>query len=182
MRQVKSSAAEEIQTNCRKIIGLSVGFPLYKQILGKFAPFLTIRMRPSSCQPVDSQIEHVLPKTWTDPYWTSRWNSEEAGRHLHDLGNMSLTFSNSSYSNKSFPNKKGKPGEGVNDANASTFMERDLARFDDWTPAVCEQRREQIVAWVIDRWGMSAPLDSTSAPPPAVEDDGDDAADKLLLE
>jgi hypothetical protein len=108
-------------------------------------------------------VEHVLPQTWTDPYWVVHWRAEEAGTYLHDIGNLSLTFTNSSYGNKSFPRKKGQVGAGVCYANASTFMERKLAAYADWTAAECTARRAQVVAWIVERWGTEVPADSKAA-------------------
>lgn len=102
-------------------------------------------------------IEHVLPQTWTDPYWVDRWHTDAVGTYLHDIGNLSLTFTNSSYGNKSFPKKKGESGVGVCYANASTFMERELATHAEWTAVECAARRAQIVAWIVDRWGTKTP-------------------------
>lgn len=55
-------------------------------------------------------IEHILPQTPTKPYWHSRWTKEQIEEATHDIGNLVITFDNSTYSNKGFDDKKGEPG------------------------------------------------------------------------
>lgn len=101
-------------------------------------------------------IEHILPQTPTE-YWTQRWPNEDLRRCLHDIGNLVLTFDNSVYSNKSFPEKLGAPGQGACYANSNLFMERDLARYSDWTPTDCSKRRQEVVVWAAKRWDVPIP-------------------------
>ena len=69
-----------------------------------------------------STIEHVLPQTPDDPYWTERFDEAAIGQCTHDLGNLNLTEDNSSYSNKSYPRKRGEPG-----ANYPCYITANLA-------------------------------------------------------
>lgn len=99
-------------------------------------------------------VEHVLPQT-PSPYWTARFSKEEHARHLNDLGNLTLTRGNSVLSNKSFPDKKGSPEvERYCYAVSPLFVERDLTRWEEWTPQTIEQRREELLAWARDRWSQ----------------------------
>lgn len=100
-------------------------------------------------------IEHVLPqKTADNEYWNRWFDQEQHKRYLNDIGNLTLTLSNSSYGNKDFHAKKGS----VNDptlrcyANSKLYCERDLTRWDDWTPESIEKRGLEIMAWARDRW------------------------------
>lgn len=114
-------------------------------------------------------VEHILPQSPVDPYWTDRWTAQQVGTHLHDIGNLCLTFDNSSYGNKPFPKKRGSPGAGAGYANSNLFMERQLATYTDWTPIECTSRRAAITAWALERWDVTAP-----ATEPVVDEDDDE--------
>src|SRR5690606_32978586 len=53
-------------------------------------------------------IEHVLPQTPTDAYWTERFDEPARVLYTNDLGNLALTKDNSSYGNRAFPRKRGE--------------------------------------------------------------------------
>ena len=100
-------------------------------------------------------IEHVLPQNpSTSDYWNQKFDKDQHERWVHDIGNLTLTLSNSSYGNKDFRAKKGS----VDDptlrcyANSKLYCERDLTRWDDWTPASIEKRGREIMAWARNRW------------------------------
>jgi len=97
-------------------------------------------------------IEHILPQDASNEYWKKRWEpQQQIQKYLHDIGNLTLTLDNSSYGNKSFLDKKGKPGtKGY--WNSNMFQERMLARWEDWTEKELLERRMEIVDWALDRW------------------------------
>lgn len=105
-------------------------------------------------------IEHILPQFPSLDYWKERWTQEQIQKYLHDIGNLSLTFDNSSYGNKSFPDKKGEPGK-KGYSNSNLFQERALAKWDDWTEKELLERRKEIIEWAIQRWKVE---------PEAIED------------
>lgn len=104
--------------------------------------------------PKETSIEHILPQTPTDAYWTERFpDASERALLTHDLGNLCLTEDNSSYSNKAFPRKLGHAGADFPCyARSRFFQERALARWKDWTPEAVKQRREEMVLWARERW------------------------------
>jgi hypothetical protein len=111
-------------------------------------------------------IEHILPQTPTAA-WEEAFSSEERARLTHDLGNLCLTQDNSSYSNKPFAEKKGYPGANYRCySNGALQTERDVAAYDNWTPTELINRRERIVKWALERWGLPA----SHAPAPDVEE------------
>lgn len=121
-------------------------------------------------------IEHILPQTPT-AVWEEAFSAEERARLTHDLGNLCLTQDNSSYSNKPFAEKKGHSGANHRCyANGALQMERDLAAYDNWTPTELLSRRERIVEWALQRWGLPA----SEAPAPDVEEEL--AADDEIVE
>ncbi|MFW6173332.1 MAG: DUF262 domain-containing protein, partial [Elusimicrobiota bacterium] len=99
-------------------------------------------------------IEHVLPQSPERAYWQARWNEEEIETYMHDIGNLTLTFDNSVYSNKSFSEKKGNPGEENCYLTSNLFQEKELGRYEDWTIKELRERRKKIIAWAIKRWGV----------------------------
>ena len=123
----------------------------------------------------EKSIEHVLPQTPTDPYWTERFDENEIAHLTHDLGNLALTQDNSSLSNKPFPEKKGDATwEKPCYANSLLVQERELANFDDWTPQTIRERRKPIVQWALERWSMNESAQGLRSRP---EDDAEEEDD-----
>ena len=102
-------------------------------------------------------VEHVLPRAWQGvPYWDEHWSVEEADIYKHDIGNLTLTFNNSSLGTKGFPEKKGTPEQTHPPcylSPSSTLGEKKFIEHDDWTAKECAERRQELVAWMIKRWG-----------------------------
>jgi hypothetical protein len=46
---------------------------------------------------LENTIEHILPQTANKRYWTSRFDKKARRKYTHDLGNLCLTYNNSSY-------------------------------------------------------------------------------------
>lgn len=98
-------------------------------------------------------VEHVLPQTPRSSYWIERFDEEERQQYLNDLGNLALTLGNAELGNKSFPQKKGSPREkNYCYAKSLSCVERDLTRWDEWTPETIKQRRKKMLEWARDRW------------------------------
>jgi hypothetical protein len=117
-------------------------------------------------------VEHILPQSPRDPYWKDRFDAEARRDCTHDIGNLTLTFDNSSYSNKPFPEKKGSSEQGGRCyANSPLFMERELCRYRDWTPSAVMRRRKAILDWASERWRVESPAHPVGARP---QDDDDD--------
>lgn len=121
---------------------------------------------------LEKTIEHVLPQTPNDPYWTQRFSEAARLKWTHDVANLSLTAHNASYGNKPFPDKKGSPGSSHPCyANSNLFMERALAAYQDWDEQALAARRQAIVNWALKRWHVEevAPVE----PETQDEDDSD---------
>jgi hypothetical protein len=102
---------------------------------------------------LEQSIEHILPQTATDPYWLEKFDAAARQQLVHDLGNLCLTYNNSSYKNKAFPEKRGQYGQSTPCyANSPLYQERDLVEYADWTPASVQHRRDQLLAFLWDRW------------------------------
>lgn len=99
-------------------------------------------------------IEHVLPQNPTDPEWLDQFSPEQRQRWTHDIGNLSLTFDNSSLGNLNFTLKKGAPGQEGTYANSPLFIEKQLAAHRQWTEQEIIARRNEIKAWAVVRWNL----------------------------
>jgi hypothetical protein len=117
-----------------------------------------VRLRWEDVEGLDLEksIEHILPQTPTDPYWTSRFDEPARRQWTHDLGNLCLTWHNSSYGNKPFPEKKG----GLDAphycyAKSNLFMERALTDYQDWDVKAILARRQAIADWALQRWQVA---------------------------
>ncbi len=98
-------------------------------------------------------IEHILPQTPDDAYWSERFTAEQTPQYLHDIGNLCLTYDNSSYSNKAFPAKKGAAGAAKPCyATSKLFMEQELAGYEDWDEENLLRRRAKLMEWAVRRW------------------------------
>jgi hypothetical protein len=125
-------------------------------------------------------IEHILPQTPTDPYWTFRFTPDQLAQLTHDVGNLVLTDDNSSYQHKSFDKKKGTVGDdraGPNArpcyANSILFQERALAQVSEWTPEQIIKRRRELLEWARERWKIEDAEGAEGVPVEDAEADED---------
>lgn len=103
----------------------------------------------------DSSIEHILPQNpKEDSEWFRKWSETDRIKYLHDISNLVLTKDNSRYLNFEFDIKKGMAGHGYSYANSDIRQERRIAKFDEWTVENLEKRREDIIEWIIETWGI----------------------------
>ena len=108
--------------------------------------------------------EHILPQhpKPEDKCWWDRFSKEQHATLVHSLGNLSLTYDNSSYSRKCFDKKRGKalsPGElpSICYAQATLMQEQLLAQYLDWTPEIIAIRQKEFASWALKRWHIDAP-------------------------
>jgi hypothetical protein len=101
----------------------------------------------------DSTIEHILPQNPAEnSHWNDVWNADEFKTCVHDIANLVLTQNNSNYLNFEFSRKKGMPGQSPSYSNSDIRQERKISSFTDWTPKEFFDRRNEIVAWINNRW------------------------------
>jgi hypothetical protein len=123
-------------------------------------------------------IEHILPQAPTDQAWLDVFTESERKTLTHDLGNLCLTWYNSTLSNRSFDRKKGADGLTDRDgsmarcyANSPLFQERLLCSFAEWTPESIRERRATLTEFALIRWGApEVDLDPDVANEEAFED------------
>ena len=97
-----------------------------------------------------------------DACWWEHFSKEQHAALVHSLGNLALTYDNSSYGNKCFDKKRGKPlspdePESKCYAQGTLKQEQLLAQYEIWTPEVIEQRQKQLAAWALERWSVESP-------------------------
>lgn len=156
-------------------VGDWYSWPKIKYFLYEYEEYLAMKARVQvvpwkqiQVRKREDSIEHILPQSPSDAYWLDRFTAEERERLTHDLGNLCLTFNNSSYGRKPFPDKRGAPGQMKPCyANSNLVIERVLAQLDDWTVQAILDRRTEIASWAAERWKVDAP----SVEPPVTEDD-----------
>ena len=123
-------------------------------------------------------IEHILPQLPARAYWQEKWKPEQIHKYMHDIGNLTLTFDNSVYSNKPFPDKRGMPGLANCYTTSNLFQEKALASYQDWTEKELLERREDIVSWAAERWGISlSPEESIADDDEYSEEEVEEAGD-----
>ncbi|RZK15319.1 MAG: HNH endonuclease, partial [Flavobacterium sp.] len=111
----------------------------------------------------DSTLEHILPQNpEVGSNWLTKWTSEERRKFTHDISNLVLTKDNSRYSNFEFERKKGVAGSGFSYSNSDIRQERKIAEYTDWTNEARKRRREELVSWIIERWGIDKHFQSPS--------------------
>lgn len=108
--------------------------------------------------------EHILPQHPDDGAncWWDVFTLEQHVALRHALGNLALTLDNSKYSNHCFEVKRGKPmtpgeSQAVCYAQGKLHQERELAAFEQWTPATIEKRQADLAEWAMERWSVAAP-------------------------
>lgn len=116
---------------------------------------------------LENTIEHILPQTANKMYWKTRFDIKARKKYTHDIGNLCLTYHNSSYGNKPFPEKKKQDEpERPSYANSNLFQERRLSFLKDWNAKDMHKRRAEIVQWALQRWHV----DQVALVPPEPEE------------
>ncbi|MDJ0349630.1 HNH endonuclease family protein [Cryobacterium sp. PH29-G1] len=104
--------------------------------------------------------EHVLPQNPApDSDWWNTFSQDEHKQLHHTLGNLVLTYDNSSYSNKDYAAKRGVIDQYAPPCyyTASLAQERELASWVEWTPVSIIERQHKLASWAMERWGVARP-------------------------
>lgn len=130
-------------------------------------------------------IEHILPQTLSDTYWTERFGDHGSPEHqsyVHNLGNLTLSKWNAHYLNKPFPDKKGSysPDSEYCYAKAWFFAEQELMEWEEWTPAAINERRNSLLQWARERWKVDFSVLVSATPEADLPDDEHDEDSESL--
>ncbi|NHA66849.1 DUF262 domain-containing protein [Phycicoccus flavus] len=108
--------------------------------------------------------EHIAPQNpdWESDDW-SVLSKEDHAKLKHSIGNLVLTYDNSSYSNKSFAAKKGTRGQGAPPcyADSTLAQESELVKYDNWTAESILDRGQHLTEWALTRWAITPPSSPT---------------------
>lgn len=113
---------------------------------------------PININQANITIEHIFPqnphKDWEGDI--SEKDREFLQKHLHTIGNLTLSGNNSGLGNKTFLQKRDYENNGY--ANSGIWLNRQLAKFDKWSVEEFEQRFETIATRFAQIW--IAPIDA----------------------
>jgi uncharacterized protein with ParB-like and HNH nuclease domain len=104
-------------------------------------------------------VEHILPVVSTGAYWKERFGhlkSSQRSALKHSLGNLVAlsTPRNSSFGNRSFPEKK-QGTSNIPGYVAGSYSEIEVAQYDDWTPDTIAERGLKMLKFMERRWGFT---------------------------
>ena len=111
-------------------------------------------------------IEHIMPQTLS-PWWRQELGDKYETIHekwLHTIANLTLTGYNSTYSNKSFPEKKTIENGFL---QSGLRLNQYVAKFDKWTEEELEMRKKDLSDKALKIWTYP----STNFKPVKKEDD-----------
>lgn len=94
-------------------------------------------------------VEHVLPQTPKDEYWSDRFAQDECRGIVHKIGNLTLLSGrkNSFAQNYSFPKKKKVYLE--KDRKVSFDMTKEICSIEEWTKDIIKERQAKYVNLLI---------------------------------
>ena len=97
-------------------------------------------------------IEHILPQTATDNYWSSRFDEIQIIENVHKLGNLVLLSGrkNSQAQNYSFDRKK----EIYTRKNETTSFDltKEVCDTEEWTLEVIKNRQSELIEFAKKLW------------------------------
>lgn len=98
------------------------------------------------------QVEHILPRTPVDHYWTSRFDELKRIEWTNKLGNLALLNNrkNPQASNKPFPDKVNDYFEKVSDFE----LTKDLKKYSDWNLQSLQSRHRELIDDALSIWVM----------------------------
>ena len=103
-------------------------------------------------------VEHILPQTMTDPYWTDRFTAEQHEQWLHKLGNLTLIsrMKNSAAKNHGFDRKK----DAYEQANKKPSFEitKEICTLPEWDMEALRQRHEKLKGEIMALWRVGQSL------------------------
>nr|WP_246283786.1 DUF262 domain-containing protein [Nocardioides perillae] len=118
--------------------------------------------------------EHILPQhPDADSQWLQDFPGDQHRRLVNSLGNLVLTYDNSSYRNFEYTKKRGVEGQGTCYYSVkATAGERHIAStYGEWTPASVRHRLDEIRVWALARWHVDPVVDAEADEDPFEEGD-----------
>lgn len=100
-------------------------------------------------------IEHVLPQTPSDPYWSSRFESAQHREWVHRLGNLALLSGRKNYRAQNFDFERKKKVYTEKNRKVSFDLTREVCDQSEWGLSQVAQRQARLIqlarqTWTID--------------------------------
>lgn len=136
------------------------------------------------------QIEHILPQTMSDKYWTDKFTEDQHDELVNTIGNLTLLAGgikeknkskNQAASNKPYPDKlKIYIGETLKDGASALHMTAELDKFKDWTVESLVARKKMLVNKLMEIWQITEDdIKSEETVSPEKYDDNEFSQDEL---
>ena len=158
VNRVNRKFSEEINDDC-------YGKSWCRYVLAKYELTLSDETMTKEFNFDKIQIEHILPQTMNDIYWTSRFTDDQHNKMVNTLGNLTLLAGgikeknkskNQSASNKPYPDKlKIYTGETLKDGVSALYMTRELDKIKDWTAESLINRKKALTDRLMEIWQVT---------------------------
>lgn len=100
----------------------------------------------------ETQIEHIWPQKPKD---RENWNENDKkchSKHVHKLGNLTITGWNQQLSNKDFWNEEEFGGKRPIYEKSNLRVQRDLAKYSEWGVEQIGTRENELLEFALIRW------------------------------
>ncbi|MBF4475461.1 DUF262 domain-containing protein [Methanobacterium formicicum] len=98
----------------------------------------------------EDSVEHILPQTIRGKtrinYWAGRFDPKKHEKNVKRIGNLTLTTRNPELQNMTFPKKK------LIYKDSSWEIEREIAKYSDWTEKQIDEREQELINFAYSRW------------------------------
>lgn len=99
-----------------------------------------------------TQIEHIWSQTPKGFYSWSEEEKEKHNKHVHKLGNLTITGWNQTLSNKDFWNEEEFNVKRPIYEKSNLRVQRELAKYDKWGAEQIDKREVELVEFALERW------------------------------
>ena len=97
-------------------------------------------------------IEHVLPQTPTDPYWSTRFNVDQHREWVHRLGNLALLSGRKNYKAQNFDFDRKKKAYSERNQKVSFDLTKEVSDAAEWALDAIKKRQERLIALAKQTW------------------------------
>lgn len=100
-------------------------------------------------------IEHILPQTMTDPYWTSRFDKDTHRTWLHRLGNLALLSGIKNYKAKNYSFEEKQAAYKDRGRITSFETTKPLLQLKQWSTTELAERQEMLTNAALEIWSIN---------------------------
>ncbi|MEZ6030769.1 MAG: DUF262 domain-containing protein [Hyphomonadaceae bacterium] len=99
-------------------------------------------------------IEHILPQTMKDPYWTERFTEDDQRRWLHRLGNLALLAGGKNYKAQNYAFDRKKKIYSERNSKVSFDTTKQLIALPHWTTKTAGARQQEMIENAMRIWSI----------------------------